>query len=66
MDRFRASGLVSSILRFALHGSYGTEDDVQMERSCTRIGSWIYVLLYKPMSIRIIPDSMIYVLNISI
>jgi hypothetical protein len=66
MDRFRASGLVSSILRFALPGSYGTEDDVQMERSRTRIGSWIYLLLYKPMSIKIIPDSMIYSVNIYI
>jgi hypothetical protein len=49
---------VSSILRFALYRSYGTEDDVQMERSRAEIGSWIYLLLYKPMSLRIIPDSM--------
>jgi hypothetical protein len=53
MDRFRPSGLVSSILRFAFYSSYGTEDDVQMERSRTEIGSWIYLLLYKLMSIRI-------------
>lgn len=65
MDRFRASGLVNSILRFALYSSYGTEDDVQMERSRTEIGSWIYLLLYKPMSIGIIPDSMTYTVNIS-
>jgi len=49
---------VSSILRFALYSSYGTEDDVQMERSRAEIGSWIYLLLYKLMSLRIIPDSM--------
>jgi hypothetical protein len=49
-----------------LYSSYGTEDDVQMEHSRTRIGSWIYLLLYKPVSIRIIPDSMIYAVNIYI
>ena len=33
MNRFRTSGIVSSILRFTLYSSYGTEDDVQVEWS---------------------------------
>ena len=53
MDRFRTSGIVSSILRFTLYSSYGTEDDVQMERSRAEIGSWIYLLLYKLMSLEL-------------
>ena len=46
MDRFRPSGIVSSILRFTLYSSYGTEDDVQVEWS-RRDMLLVYVLLCK-------------------
>ena len=57
MDRFLTSGLVSSILRFTLYSSYGTEDDVQVEWS-RRDMLWVYLLVFQYM-----PANVIYMVN---